>query len=80
LPFIGWIALAYTAFISMGMCYLLWFAGVRRLKASSAAVGTLLTPIIGVAASSIALKDPLTLSQAVSLCLVLGGIILVIKD
>jgi drug/metabolite transporter (DMT)-like permease len=80
LPAIGWVALAYTAFISMGMCYLLWFAGVRRLKASTAAVATLLTPIIGVAASSVVLKDPLTLTQAISLCLVLLGIVLVIKD
>jgi drug/metabolite transporter (DMT)-like permease len=80
LPAIGWVALAYTAFISMGMCYLLWFAGVRRLKASTAAVATLLTPIIGVAASSVVLKDPLTLAQAISLCLVVVGIVLVIKD
>jgi drug/metabolite transporter (DMT)-like permease len=80
LPPIGWIALGYTAFISMGMCYLLWFAAVRRLKASSAAVGTLLTPVIGVAASALALGDPLSLSQAVSLGLVVGGIILSIRD
>jgi drug/metabolite transporter (DMT)-like permease len=79
LPLTGWIALAYTAFISMGMCYLLWFAAVRRLKASSAAVGTLLTPVIGVTASSLALGDPLTLSQAVSLGLVGAGIVLAMK-
>ena len=47
---IGWLALGYTAFVSMGACYLLWFAAVRRLTASSAAIGTLLTPVIGVAA------------------------------
>jgi drug/metabolite transporter (DMT)-like permease len=80
LPLIGWVALAYTAFISMGICYLLWFAAVRRLKTSTAAIGTLLTPIIGVAASSLALGDPLTLSQAVSLGAVVIGIILTIKD
>jgi drug/metabolite transporter (DMT)-like permease len=80
LPPIGWLALAYTAFISMGACYLLWFAAVRRLKASSAAIGTLLTPVIGVAASTIALGDPLTLSQVISLGLVVAGIILVIRD
>ena len=80
LPLIGWLALAYTAFVSMGICYLLWFAAVRRLKASSAAIGTLLTPVIGVAASAIALGDPMTLSQVVSLGLVVAGIILVIRD
>jgi len=80
LPLIGWAALAYTALVSMGMCYVLWFAAVKRLKPSSAAVGTLLTPVIGVAASSLALGDPLTTGQAVSLALVAGGIILAIKD
>ena len=80
LPMIGWMALTYTAFISMGLCYLLWFAAVSRLKAFSAAVGTLLTPIIGVAASSLVLGDPLTINQAVALALVSGAVILSIKD
>jgi drug/metabolite transporter (DMT)-like permease len=80
LPVVGWLALAYTAFISMGACYLLWFAAVRRLEASSAAIGTLLTPVIGVAASTVALGDPLTLNQVVSLGLVAGGIMLAVKD
>jgi drug/metabolite transporter (DMT)-like permease len=79
LPVIGWFALGYTAFISMGACYLLWFAALRRLTASSAAIGTLLTPVIGVAASAVALGDPLTLNQVVSLGLVVGGIVLANK-
>jgi drug/metabolite transporter (DMT)-like permease len=80
LPAIGWIALAYTAFISMGMCYLLWFAAVRRLRAASAAIGTLLTPVIGVAASAVTLGEPLQLSQVASLGLVATGIVLAVKD
>lgn len=80
LPLIGWIALAYTALISMGMCYLLWFAAVKRLRPSSAAIGTLLTPVIGVGSSSLALGDPLTLGQVVSLGLVVAGIIFAIRD
>jgi len=64
----------------MGACYLLWFAAVRRLKASSAAIGTLLTPVIGVAASAVALGDPLTLNQVVSLAFVVAGIMLAIRD
>lgn len=80
LPALGWAALAYTAFVSMGLCYLMWFAAVRRLPASTAAVGTLLTPVIGVAASSLALGDPLAIGQAVSLTLVVAGIIFAVKD
>ena len=76
---IGWIALGYTAFVSMGLCYLLWFSAIRRLKASSAAIGTLLTPVIGVAASTLALGDPLSLTQAASLGLVVAGIVMAIR-
>lgn len=79
LPVVGWIALAYTAFISMGLCYLMWFAAVRRLKASTAAIGTLLTPVIGVTASSLALGDPWTLSQGIALGLVVAAIVLAPK-
>ena len=53
---------------------------MRRLKASSAAIGTLLTPVIGVAASAVALGDPLTLNQVVSLAFVVAGIMLAIRD
>lgn len=80
LPVIGWIAIAYTAVVSMGMCYLLWFAAVRLLKASIAAIGTLLTPVVGVASSSLVLGDPLLLSQVLSLGLVAVGIALTVKE
>jgi drug/metabolite transporter (DMT)-like permease len=80
LPLIGWFALAYTALISMGLCYLLWFTAVRLLPASSAAIGTLLTPVVGVASSSLALGDPLVLNQVTALGLVGAGILLAIKE
>jgi len=80
LPLVGWLALTYTAFISMGLCYLMWFSAVRRLNASTAAIGTLLTPIVGVAASSVALGDPLTINQAVALGLVVCGIVFAIRE
>ena len=79
MPPIAWVSLAYTALISMGLCYVLWFAAVSRLRASHAAIGTLLTPVIGVTASSLTLGDPLTLAQAVSLALVVSSIMLAVK-
>ena len=48
----GWAALSYTAAVSLGICYITWFAALRRLEAGTAAIGTLLTPIIGVVASA----------------------------
>jgi drug/metabolite transporter (DMT)-like permease len=76
---VGWAALLYAALVSMGVCYVLWFAAINRLRATAAATGTLLTPVIGVVASSLALGDPLNWSQAVSLGLVVTGIVLAAK-
>jgi drug/metabolite transporter (DMT)-like permease len=66
----GWAAMAYTAVVSLGICYIAWFAAVRRLQAGTAAIGTLLTPIVGVAASTIWLGEPLMLPQFGSIMLV----------
>ena len=76
----GWAALTYTAVVSLGICYLMWFAALRRLEASTAAIGTLLTPIVGVLASAIALGEPLLLPQFVSLALVVSGIMLAVRQ
>lgn len=43
--------LAYGIFLGTALAYLLWFNLVGRLSASSAAIGTLLVPVVGVAAS-----------------------------
>ena len=76
----GWAALTYTAVVSLGICYLMWFAALRRLEASTAAIGTLLTPIVGVLASAIALGEPLLFPQFVSLALVVSGIMLAVRQ
>jgi drug/metabolite transporter (DMT)-like permease len=76
----GWAALTYTAVVSLGICYLMWFAALRRLEASTAAIGTLLTPIVGVLASAIALGEPLMFPQFASLALVVSGIVLAVRQ
>jgi probable blue pigment (indigoidine) exporter len=76
MPWFGWAALAYTAAMSMGICYLTWFAALRRLDAGTAAIGTLLTPIIGVTASAVAIGETLSFPQLGSLVLIVGGIVL----
>jgi drug/metabolite transporter (DMT)-like permease len=79
MPLVAWLSLAYTAVVSMGLCYVLWFAAITRLEASQAAIGTFLVPVIGVTASSVVLGDPLTASQVVSLIMVVGGIVLAVR-
>ncbi|UFN51195.1 DMT family transporter [Roseomonas sp. OT10] len=79
LPPLGWAALAYTAAISLGLCYLTWFAALRRLPASTATLGTLLTPVVGVTAAAWVLGESLGMREALALLLILSGIVLAMR-
>jgi drug/metabolite transporter (DMT)-like permease len=43
--------LAYSGLVGMGLAYLAWFAVLRTLQTTTAAIGTLLVPVVGVVAS-----------------------------
>lgn len=53
----SWLGLLYSTFIGTALAYLLWFQTVGRLPASTAGLGTLLVPVIGVIASVLLLGD-----------------------
>ena len=74
----GFFAWAYMATIPMGLCYLCWFAAVRRLSATTAATGSLLVPVVGVLASAPILGGALGVKDFAALVLVLAGVALVI--
>jgi probable blue pigment (indigoidine) exporter len=80
MPWFGWAALTYTAVVSLGICYLTWFAALRRVEAGTAAIGMLLTPIVGVMASAVALGEPLLFPQIASLALVIAGVTLAVRQ
>jgi drug/metabolite transporter (DMT)-like permease len=75
----GWVAMAYMAAVPMGLCYLTWFAALRRLPPATASVATLLTPLVGVAAAAFALGEPLGVREALALGLTLGGVALALR-
>jgi drug/metabolite transporter (DMT)-like permease len=49
--------LLYSTFVGTALAYLLWFQSVGRLPASTAGLGTLLVPVIGVVAAVMLLGD-----------------------
>lgn len=65
------VALAFSGMIGSGLCYYLWFAVVRRLPASTASLGVLVGPVIGIAASALALGERPTLSDYIGCALIL---------
>lgn len=52
-----WAAIVYHVLLGMALPYLLWFGIVRRLPASSAALGTLLVPVVAVLGAVVVLGE-----------------------
>ncbi len=68
--------LIYHIVFPMIVCYAAWVSLVGRMSASSAAIGTLLIPIVGVLSAGYFLGDAMTWQKLTALALVLFSIIL----
>ncbi len=77
---LGWILLFYSTVIQFCIAYVAWFAALARLPASVAAIGTMAVPVIGVAASALALGEPLGLGQIAALVFTLAGVVLATRS
>jgi drug/metabolite transporter (DMT)-like permease len=75
----GGAVLLYMTLGPMGVCYLTWFAALQRLPASTAALGTLTVPVMGVIAAAFVLGEPLGAREIIAAALTLGGVALAIK-
>lgn len=74
---VSWGGLLYSAFLSIGLAYLLWYRGVSRLGGSRTAIYSNLTPVVALAAGALWLGEPLTMLSIVGAALVIGGVMLV---
>jgi drug/metabolite transporter (DMT)-like permease len=72
----GWAVLAYMTFVPMALCYLTWFAALRRLPAAAATTGMLLTPVVGIAAGAALLGEPFGARELMAVTLTFGGVAL----
>jgi len=73
---VGWLVLVYSTVVQFCIAYVCWFAALARLPASVAAIGTMAVPVIGVAASALALHEPLGAGQIAALILTLVAVAL----
>lgn len=76
----GWAAMAYLTFVQFCVCYACWFAALQRLPASTASIGTLMVPVVGVLSSGLLLGEPLGLREFAALALTLGGVVLAARS
>lgn len=74
-----WLLMAYGGVFALGLCYLTWFGALTRLPASLASLGTLLTPMVGVASAAFFLGEPFGWREAASLALTLTGVTLALR-
>ena len=58
----------------VAICYAAWTVLLVRLPASTAAIGTLLIPVVGVLSSSLFLGDQLTLPKLMALALIVASV------
>lgn len=72
----GWLLFGYSTVVQFCIAYVCWFAALARLPASVAAIGTMAVPVIGVAASALALHEPLGIGQIAALIFTLAGVAL----
>ena len=75
----GWATLAYMSAVPMGLCYICWFAALRRLPPATASIGTLLVPLVGVTTAAFALDEPFGSKEIAALVLTLGGVALALR-
>jgi drug/metabolite transporter (DMT)-like permease len=67
------VLLVSTGLVGSGLCYLLWFAAVRRLPASTVSLGILSVPVIGIVASALVLGERPTITDYIGCALILAA-------
>jgi drug/metabolite transporter (DMT)-like permease len=73
---LGWWLLVYSTVGQFCIAYVCWFAALKRLPASVAAIGTMAAPVIGVVTSALTLSEPLGVGQIAALIFTLAGVAL----
>jgi len=70
-------ALLYQGLVVAGFCFIVWTVLLHRYSASGLTVFAFLSPVSGVAVSSLLLSEPLSTALLAALVLIAGGIALV---
>ena len=75
-----WLAFGGFMLCSMVVSYLTWFGALARLPASTAALGTLLAPVLSVLGAAHFLGEPLGLREALALTATLAAVALAVAS
>lgn len=76
----GWACVVYLTLGHFCLSYVCWFAALQRLPAATAAIGTLLVPVVSVVAAGPMLGEPLGLREIAALGATLAGVALALRS
>ncbi|NIM57425.1 MAG: EamA family transporter [Candidatus Aminicenantes bacterium] len=74
--FQAWGALAYSALFAIAVCYVIWYASVKRVGNSKTAIYGYLSPIFTIIFAYLLISERITLLQLVGALIILGGVYL----
>lgn len=78
-PAPAWLGVVYLGTVSLAVAYLTWFEALRLLPASTAAIATLLVPVVAVFGAALLLGEPLGARQLAALGLTVTGVGLAVR-
>jgi drug/metabolite transporter (DMT)-like permease len=67
------LAILFVGVIGVGLAHFLWWSIVGRLPATTASLGSLMTPVIGVTASAILLGEQLTMPDIIGFAMIFAA-------
>jgi drug/metabolite transporter (DMT)-like permease len=76
----AWGGLMFSAFLSIGLSYLIWYRGVERLGNTRTSIYANLTPAVALVVAALWLGERLTLGTALGAALTIGGVMVVRGD
>lgn len=72
--------LAFSAFLAIGLAYLIWYRGVERIGNTRTAIFSNLTPVVAMAAAALLLGERPSPTALLGAVLTLGGVMIVRSD
>jgi drug/metabolite transporter (DMT)-like permease len=66
-------AWAWSGAIGVGLAYFMWYVVIERLPASTAAIGSLLIPVVGVSSSALLLGEAPTVNDGIGFALIFAA-------
>lgn len=77
---VAWGGLLFSAFLSIGLAYLIWYRGVERIGNTRTAIFSNAIPVVALGVGALWLGERVTAGSIAGAALIIGGVLLVRKN